>query len=298
MLSFCGRALAIGECGAQFLKMGVGARACGMGEAYTSIADDATAIYWNPAGLGQVDRLEFTGMQNFWLLDMSHQYLALAVPLAFGTIGVSGAYSSSGTLDRYENFQKTGEFTAYDAAGTVGYGLRAGPVRVGLSAKYIQSKIDDKQAQTVAGDAGVLCRFETSSGYVGLGLAVQNVGPGLEFVEKSDPLPLNLKLGLAAKIGQVVLAVDANKPRDNSVRLGAGAEVVIAGLLALRGGYNMASGLTAGGGVTWKMVSVDYAFVPYSGVDATHRISVRVRFDPNPASGPYDPSMPDRPTMW
>ena len=69
-----------GEAGAQFLKIGAGARACAMGEAFTGIADDPSAIYWNPAGLTQMNSAQIIAMQNFYLLDMSYQYLGMVLP--------------------------------------------------------------------------------------------------------------------------------------------------------------------------------------------------------------------------
>jgi hypothetical protein len=318
-LSFCGRAFAIGECGAQFLNMGVGARACGMGEAFTSIADDATAIYWNPAGLGKLEHIEVLAMQNFWLLDMSYQYAALAVPTRVGAFGLAGAYSSSGTIPKYENFLKTGEYAAYDAVATIAYGLdilRSGGgssgaesrmfqspgmigrpsdewelrpsgepassgssgssvyLGLGLGGKFIKQKIENEDAMGFAGDAGLLCRL----GLFSIGLAVQNIGTGVKFIDQADPLPMNIKAGMAARFGPVLLAVDVYKPRDNGYRVNVGAEGVILNVLALRAGYCTANSFTAGGGVTWKTVSVDYAFVPYKVIDATHRISVGVRF--------------------
>jgi hypothetical protein len=267
-------ALAVGECGAQFLKMGVGARACAMGEAFAAVADDASATYWNAAGLRQLKKVEVLAMQNFWLLDMSYQYVAVAVPSPVGVFGVAAAYSSSGKIPRYEGFRKVGEYSAYDAAGTVAYVNRVAKLNYGASVKLLQQAIDTISATGFAADIGLLYDF----GKLSAGLSVQNVGPSIRFIEKADPLPLNVKAGLAAKFGAVVLAADVNKARDNSFRLNVGAEGVVLGVLALRAGYNTSNSFTAGGGVTWRMVSVDYAFVPYKEIDATHRISARVRF--------------------
>ena len=102
----------VGEAGAQFLKIGVGARACAMGEAFVAVADDPTAIYWNPAGLRQLSKIEILGMQSFWLMDMGYQYLAAVIPLplGFGTLGAAAAYSSSGTIPKFEdNKRRQGE---------------------------------------------------------------------------------------------------------------------------------------------------------------------------------------------
>jgi len=277
MLS-CRGAYAMGEAGAQFLEMGVGSRACAMGEAFAAVSDDATAIYWNSAGLTQIESPEITAMQNFWLADMSYQYVALVVPSRLGSLGVAVAYSSSGEIPKYENFQHTGEYTAYDAAGTLAYARKlAGFMSYGVSIKFIQQKIEEESASGFAGDMGLLCTPEILHG-LKLGVAVQNMGSGIKFIEKSDPLPLNVRAGVAYRMGPLLLASDINKPRDNDVHLGIGGEFVVRDVLAVRVGYNSANSYSAGIGLTWRKVSVDYAYVPYEHIGDTHRISARVRF--------------------
>ena len=121
LIIFTSNINATGESGAQFLKIGIGARACAMGGAYTGIADDATSIYWNPAGLTQIDNFELSAMQHFWLLDMSYQNLSAVLPSKYGDFGMSISYSSSGEIPNYENFEKLGTYTAYDMAVTLAY---------------------------------------------------------------------------------------------------------------------------------------------------------------------------------
>lgn len=329
LLFMVSKAFAIGETGAQFLKIGVGARACAMGEAFGAVADDATAIYWNPAGLGQLGKIELVGMQNFWFLDMSYQYVAAAFPLAlrYGTIGAAAAYSSSGKIPKYEDFQKVGEYTAYDACGTVAYANKIGGLHFGAGVKLIQQGIENENVAGFAGDAGLLYIIEFPGksregpermfpypdrgsyyqreipgnpwdihqrgvpnqrrGYdkkevlnnsLNIGLSVQNIGPGIKFIEKEDPLPLNAKLGVAAKLGPVVLTIDANRPIDNQFRVNFGGEFTIMKVLALRAGFNTANSYTLGVGVAIQMVTVDYAFVPYQEIDASHRIAARIKF--------------------
>src|SRR5512139_3372456 len=74
------RALAVGEAGFAFLKVGVGARAMGMGSAYVAEAGDPTAVYWNPAGLGGLDRTQITFMHSEWIQDFRQDFAAVAAP--------------------------------------------------------------------------------------------------------------------------------------------------------------------------------------------------------------------------
>src|SRR5438067_1224172 len=78
-----------GTSSAQFLKLGAGARAAGMGDAFVAVADDVTAAYWNPAGLAQIRQTEVEAMQNTSLVDTQYQYLGAAVPLRDSAIGFS-----------------------------------------------------------------------------------------------------------------------------------------------------------------------------------------------------------------
>lgn len=79
-----------GTTGAAFLKIGVGGRPAAMGETYCAISDDATASYWNPAGLASVKDIELSAMYTWWLQGISHQFLCYARPVSKqGTFGVS-----------------------------------------------------------------------------------------------------------------------------------------------------------------------------------------------------------------
>ena len=278
VLCFSEKIYAVGETGAQFLKIGVGAKACAMGEAFAGLADDPSAIYWNPSGLTQINTIEILGMQNFWLVDMSYQYFAIAFPTHYGSFGASFAYSSSGDIPKYENFQQVGEYTAYDAAGTIAYSNKiANKISYGLGLKYIQQKIEEEDATGFAVDFGLLYKLGFIKG-MSLGVVIQNLGPGIKFIEQEDPLPLNIKCGIGYQIGFLTLVSDINKPIDNDIRYNFGGEFLIKNILALRGGYNTANSYSIGFGVKVQIVSVNYSYVPFEEIDDSHRISIRIKF--------------------
>jgi hypothetical protein len=269
---------AAGEAGAQFLNIGVGSKACSMGDAFAALADDPSAIYWNPAGIAQMSCIEVMGMHSFWLLDISYQYVAAVLPSRYGAFGTAISYSSSGSIPKYENFEKKGEYTAYDAAGTVAYANTFKEmVSYGMGLKAIYQKIENETATGFAVDLGVLVTPELVKGLRG-GLSVQNLGTGMRFIAEEDPLPLNLKGGLAYGTGPVSLSLDVNQPWYDDLRVNGGAEVSVGDILALRVGYNTANSYSAGAGFTWQRVSIDYAFVPYEDIDNTHQLSARLRF--------------------
>jgi len=75
---------------AQFLKIGVGARASAMGESYVAEANDASAMFWNPAGLAGVSNNELMFVQTNWIADMTYDFAALVMP--FDNLGTFGIY--------------------------------------------------------------------------------------------------------------------------------------------------------------------------------------------------------------
>src|SRR6185295_6018406 len=143
--------------GASFLKIGVGARAVGIGAAQTALADDAAAIYWNPAGLAHLGKPEAAMHHAELFADTRYDYLAIARSTRFGTIGAGLGYLSQGTIEgRDENRQPTGSFTASDSV----FGLAlarpfSSSICAGLGLKAVQSRIAGESATTAAIDAGV-----------------------------------------------------------------------------------------------------------------------------------------------
>ena len=263
-----------GTTGAQFLGIGVGARACAMGKAYGAIADDPSGIYWNPAGLSKAKSMQFMVSQNFWLLDMTHQYIAGVFPHRLGTFGVSFYYSSSGDIPRIEDFIKIGEYTAYDAAFNLAYANRFSElIDYGLGVKYINQKIDIETASTFAFDFGVLFRVCQCQG-LKLALAVQNIGPGVKFIEESDKLPLSFKLASSYGKDNYKAGVELVREIDSDFMLGLGGEYVISKTLALRGGYNTAHSFSLGFGIYWQKFDLSYSFAPNKDLDSSHRISL------------------------
>jgi hypothetical protein len=217
-------------------------------------------------------------MHNFWLLDMSHQYFAVTIPSRYGGFGASVAYSSSGDIPQYENFEKVGEYSAYDLIGTLGYANSlVGTLSLGMGLKFIQQKIEEEEASSYAADLGLMYEVDFVRGMT-IGITVQNLGPDIQFLEQEDPLPFNVKGGLAYRAGPLLLASDVNSPKDNDISLNFGGEFLISNILAFRAGYNSANTYTAGLGLTLNLLSFEYAYVPFEDIEDTHRIAVGLEF--------------------
>lgn len=275
--------LAVGEAGAQFLKIGTGAKAQAMGGAFVALADDASAVYWNPAGLARQADASVMATYGMWFEDMGHHSFAVALPAGGAHWGALICYSPSGDIPKVDvDLAEVGEYDAYDMSGAVAYAGRLGSaVAYGVSAKLIQSKIEDESATAYAADAGVIYEVGQISG-LRLGAAVQNVGTGLKFIKDEDPLPLTLRAGLAYSLGTMTVAADVSRPSDNDASVHVGAEYVMASVLALRAGFltrpEMENAVTFGLGVSWQRFTVAYAFVPFAEIEDTHHVSAGLSF--------------------
>lgn len=297
----------VGTTGATFLKIEAGARPVAMGGAFVAVADDANTTYWNPAGLAQIGEREITAMHNEWLEDIRYEFLGYAQPIksegraqGFG-VSVMCLYMSGLESRTTETIEPEGTFGAYDIAVAGAYAREVGKgVSIGANIKLIQQKIEDETAWSGAVDIGLLYtlpgpRRKVSKGKFQLGFAVQNIGPGIKFIKESDPLPLNIKAGIARTLelksikSKLTLAFDVNAPIDNVPNGHFGVEFVYQKIkdieLAGRIGYktntisdlNALSGLSAGVGFLWKRLALDYVWVPYGDLGNTHRISLTIK---------------------
>jgi hypothetical protein len=224
-----------------FLKIAPGARPAGMGEAFVGIADDASATWWNPAGLGFQHGKEFTMMYVRWLpqfnlSDLYYAYMSgtYEVP-EWGTFGGNIIFLNLGETQRTnEQAQNLGTFSSYEIAVTGTYGAEINrhlAMGVGLKLAYSNlsptgagAEAGSGTATAVAADIGLLYKAPFLRG-LSFGANLSNMGPKVSYIDRAqaDPLPTNLKVGFAYKIvdqeyNKLTVASDVNKElvkRDN-----------------------------------------------------------------------------------
>jgi long-subunit fatty acid transport protein len=259
-----------------------------MGDAFVSIADDASATYWNPAGLSQIQTPEVLAMQNAGLVDTQYQYLAGVLPLKDGAMGLSVSRLDYGSIDRYTaSDAKDGSFTAGSLAGNISYSRKvAEDVMMGLSVKYVEESIESEKASSFAGDLGILVK----RGRINFGGALQHFGPGMKMVRESSPLPMTVRVGASTRFmdDRLLASVDASKPNDENVTFHTGVEYHIVPMLALRGGYALTpgsstdlgglTGISAGLGIVFNRFNLDYSVTPFGDLGLSHRFSLLARF--------------------
>jgi len=279
----------IGTSAAKFLNFGVGARAVGLGENYAAVSNDATAVYWNPAGLSQIEKKCVSVMHAVWFEDIFYDWGSYVQPIKNSMLGVGVQYVSYGSItETDETGQEGSSFTSYDMAGIISYSREIFNTPVGLNIKYIFSKINDETATAVAADIG--CMYKLLDERLSLGLNLQNIGTKMKYIDEEDPLPFNIKVGGAYSILKSwLIAIDLNFPNDNEMIYGIGSEYnyKINNDLSVSGraGYNSRSnetgnmnGMTGGLGVNYKKYNIDYSFMPFGNLGNTHRISLGIVF--------------------
>jgi len=289
----------VGTTGANFLKIGIGARAVGLGESFSAVADDIYAVHYNPAGLAQVKRIQVGLTHNVWLEKINHDFAGLVLPLGkVGSLGFSAVYVSMDKLKGYDVDAnqpiETEDFTATDLAGIFTY---AGNIAewdnaafsLGINLKSIQQQIENEKTSTFTSDLGLLLGDPS----LRLAVVLQNFDPtgkGVKFIKEEDPLPLNLKAGISFSLFKgFILSGEYNQPLDKEFKpikerekINAGVEMVAGGIFALRAGYttlkDIGPKISIGLGLKIFFLNLDYAFVPYGDLGNAHRFSFTLKF--------------------
>lgn len=273
-----------GSSTANFLGIGVGARAIGLGEAYTAVANDVYATYWNPAGLSRLSTNEVGFMHSQLVEGLTYEYGALGVPLKVGVLGANFGYFSYGSIEGFNSHGSSlGALQkSYDTFGSLSYGLPLGNrLSLGLTGKYIYKRLASQSASTLATDLGL--QYKTPLEGLTLGAVIQHLGGKLTFVQQGNSLPETYKIGAAYRKGMALIALDIQKPKDQQPFLTSGLEITPAKWLALRGGWNtqdnVGPGFRVGAGFNLNQkLTLDYAFLPFGTFGDTHRISLTFRW--------------------
>jgi hypothetical protein len=283
-----------GSAAAAFLKIGVGARAVGMGEAQAALAEGPDALYWNPAGLAAYDRGAVSFSHNEWLEDVRYEYLGLSYPLLnVGTFAFTAGRVGMGEIEgRNEQGDPTGTFTASDMVLSFGYARRVWDAfAVGGGVEYVTEKIENESAAAFAGTVGAI--VDTPLPGLAAGASASNFGGEMKFIETGAPLPLVVRAGLAyllpfgGETNELTAAVDAVKFNDSDdVKVNGGVEYWFMGTVAARAGYKAnydEDGVTGGLGFKYSPagklgLAADYGYADMGTFGATHRISVGMRF--------------------
>ena len=279
----------VGSSGSVFAKIGIGARAAGMGGAFSANADDITALYWNPAGIARLQGINANASYTSWFAGITHNFVGAVIPISDRyRVGVSLTVLDNGQLEK-ATIQKdinAGTFNANDLSlGVTLAGALTDRFSFGATMKYVRSAILDLSADGLAFDAGSL--YQTDFYHLKISLALTNLGGDRAFdgnslsilatqsdinstakalnaklVTSSYSLPLSFRIGLGTDVFQgeqqdqvLNVGFDFAAHSDGAETYNVGAEYIWNGMVALRAGYAFNQdqlGLGAGAGFKYR----------------------------------------------
>lgn len=289
----------VGTSAYQFLKVGVGARATGIGGACTSISDDAGSIFWNPAGLSTVQRPEVATNYLNYFTGVDAGGAAFAQPLGkMSTLGVGIHFLRIGGIPTTTVANPTGEglddFSVNNLAASIAYATTfKSRLSVGLSGTYIYEGItafDGFSSTAGTVNAGAIYRFDYRS--TAIGASMRNLGGQFTiYALREEDLPLTFSVGASSRVisPKVLISMDVEMPRDNDIGVALGGEAQLARGFFARLGYRSldarigdeatsngdVAGVSLGLGFTWNQRSrIDYAYSSYADLGDAHRVSL------------------------
>ena len=295
--AFAEEDLAGGQGGA-FLRIPVGARPAGLGNAFTAIADDGSAPFFNPAGLSQIKGTRVGVMYNIMSFDrMNYQASVIvgtkrnaALALTFNSFGVGDI------IECLPGQPPSGDtFSANDMAIGISAGGNIIPMlSIGGGAKYIMQKIDENKASGFAFDFGALIASPVSNGLIKqirAGASVLNIGGKMKWDTDSDHedtmLP-TLRIGASADFQltsfDMIASADISQSlgregdQKNDFKLHLGVEGWLANLFAIRAGLD-GENFNMGASIKFNSLRFDYAFIPdFLDEGATHKLGLDLNF--------------------
>lgn len=276
---------------AAFLKIDAATRPTAMGGAFVGVADDVNSVFWNPAGLTQMEKRELTAMYNSWFAGINYASGAYSQPLGENAaFAASLIWMQSEIERRIDDTEEPDSLTnVYSfAAGLSGsYALIPKLLSLGGTIKAISQNFDVDESNGAAADLGCLVRVSNLS----LGASIQNIKLHMS---TEGSLPLSIRAGGAYQFSRnSTIAGEFSKLGAGEPSYHIGLEKWIREILAIRVGYcigagdNPKEGLSAGLGLRAYgtkplealSFQLDYAYVPdRDGLGDTHRVSIMTRF--------------------
>lgn len=261
---------------------GAGNRALALGSAYAAIGGDASAIVWNPAGLGGVSRLELM-LSHFSLQhDAQETFAAFALPSwRWGTLGVGLRHFSVGGIEGRDtrNVLTNSDLVDSEDEFALGWGVGVGAWNLGTSVRVQRQSLAGFEDNGLGADLGVNVRPLALVGSTAapdaltLGFAVRNVlRPSLRLDRDAVPDPTRIRAGLAWRALWGLVSADLEGGQGTALRPRAGFEWQPHGLFALRTGMNGGT-YTAGLGLKWQNLTLDYAYQDGE-ITPMHRIGI------------------------
>ncbi len=287
----------VGTYDGQFLKIPIGARATAMGAAFVAVADDASAVYWNPAGIARLQGNTVSINHVNWVADINMTQGAYVFSLGFlpGMLAINARSLYMSQMERTTVYNPDGDGTYFDA-GYSAFGLTyarslTDKFSVGGTMSLVHAGLDDQTSNALSFDVGTL--YDTGYRSLKIGMEIQNMGSELSYIDgaKAAKLPILFRVGAAMNVFQslnhsVLTTAEFSHPPDNNERLNWGAEYAFKDFFFLRGGYNFGyDAETFSGGLGVKFPTslssdtrFDYSYTDLGNLSGAHRFSLEIGF--------------------
>lgn len=278
--------------GPELLKWDPSARSAAMGGSYVSVADDLGALYWNPAGLQQLDRPDLQLSHTRVFGDQSVSVAGVGWPTWRAghreTWGIGVTYLAMEPFDVVSEYNTVGQARVSEGIASLAYARPLGPVQMGVTAKYIRQDLYIVQGQTYALDVGLFQESENKRW--SWGIAAANMGPALTLGNKDIGLPLVIRTGVRGLFSQGthrkwLVSLQGDAPIDDQVQGHAGIEyqTVLGGewRAALRGGIQTQEALgqwALGASLERSALALHYTFSENEDLGAVNRFEVALKF--------------------
>jgi len=264
-------------------NLGAGARAMAMGNGYIALAEDATAVYYNPAGIPYLWSQQISFLHTVLFEGTVYDYVAYAYPYSsIGGFGIAGMRMGTDDIGRRDAFTDLGRFSSTQMQLLLSYGRRLGHgFSGGVNLKLAHHSIDDYS------DYGF--GFDLAGRYLiterlRAGLVLQDiVGARMKLIDDRERTPFTLKTGLAYLYElpdlplSGALTLDIEKPEKRNVKVHTGVEIAHASGLAIRGGFDR-DDATLGLGIKYGQLTFDYAYKFIDHLMDSHRFSLSLDF--------------------
>ncbi|OGF10416.1 MAG: hypothetical protein A2W00_08925 [Candidatus Eisenbacteria bacterium RBG_16_71_46] len=290
----------VGTFDGQFLKIGVGARASAMGGAFVGVADDASAVFWNAAGIARIDpdKSELSLNHASWPAELSFDQVGYVfhlkqIPGAFAVHARSLSMDPMVETTAYQPDPLVGTGRTFDAgmlaAGVTYARSFTDKFSAGVTGNFIHEGLAEYSNQTFSFDVGTL--YDVGTLGMKIGMAISNIGSQIKFIEREAKIPAIFRVGTSAVILQssdqkLIGSFEFSHPPDNAERLNVGAEYAFRKFAFFRGGYNInydSEGVAGGVGFHFPVsvagqADLDYAYTDMKDLGGSHRVSLRFLF--------------------
>jgi hypothetical protein len=283
----------VGTTGMQFLEIGVSPRADGLGGAFTAIADDASAVYYNPAGMVQLENTQLMISHIDYPVDIAYNFVGLVLPLRVGGHLGLGYYGlDAGDIPRTTYSYPYGDgttFGAKDYALSVSYGrFLTDRFSVGMTFKVVDELLETERASGWAADVGTI--YNTGFRNFKITMMISNFGPNMKHISEDFPLPIDFRFGGAVDVlddqnHHAILAIEGSHPSDNRERYTIGIEYAFNEFAYFRAGNRFErdlGGLSVGGGLSFDAMGLgarlDYGYQDFEELDQINRFSLTLDF--------------------